>query len=85
LNLNSRIFTQGIRNINDGVSLMAIAEGALGNLQDIVGRVGELAAQAANGTFSPKQRVALDKEAKSLLKEYNRIVQSTSFNGMQII
>lgn len=85
LNAKSRIYTQAVRNVNDGLSLIAIAEGALGSLRDIVTRVSELSEQAASGSYSPKQRVELDREADSLLKEYNRIIQSTSFNGNRIL
>ena len=85
LNAKSRIYSQGIRNVNDGLSMLSIAEGALGSLRDIVTRVSELSEQAASGSYSPKQRVELDREADSLLKEYNRIIQSTSFNGTKIL
>jgi flagellin-like hook-associated protein FlgL len=85
LTTKSRIYAQGMRNVNDGISMISIAEGALSNLQDIVTRVSELAEQAATGTFSGKQRVALDREADALLKEYNRIIQGTSFNGTAIL
>jgi flagellin-like hook-associated protein FlgL len=85
LTTKSRVFAQGIRNINDGISLTAIAEGALNSLQGIVTRIAELAEQSANGTFSSRQRAALDREADSLIMEYNRVVQSTQYNGNQII
>ena len=85
LNAKARIYSQGIRNVNDGLSLVAIAEGALTSLRDIVTRVSELSEQAASGSYSPKQRNELDREADSLLKEYNRIIQSTAFNGMKIL
>ncbi len=85
LNAKSRVFGQAIRNINDGASLINIAEGALGQLSTIVIRQRELAEQAANGTYSTTQRFALQKESDALVKEYNRIVQSTSFNGQYIL
>ena len=85
LNAKARIYSQGIRNVNDGLSMLAIAEGAIGSLRDIVTRVAELSEQAASGSYSPKQRVELDREADSLLKEYNRIIQFTSLNGMKIL
>ena len=85
LNAKSRIYSQGIRNVNDGLSMLTIAEGALSSLRDIVTRVSELSEQAASGSYSPKQRVELDREADSLLKEYNRLIQSTSFNGTKIL
>lgn len=85
LRVRSKVYSQGIRNVNDGVSLLSIAEGALGELTNIVTRQRELAEQAASGTYGTRQRVALHKEAAALTKEYNRIIQSTSFNGQQVL
>ncbi len=85
LDSSIRIYAQGIRNINDGISLTNIAESAVSSLSDIVIRQKELAEQAANGTYSTTQRIALNKEASALTKEYNRIIQSTTFNGVKIL
>ena len=48
LKANSRIFNQGIRNLNDGQSLLSIADSAIENLSDIVIRLEELAAVDAD-------------------------------------
>jgi len=85
LNVKSRIFNQAIRNLSDGVSLLSIADQALLNLSDIVQRQIELAQQSANGTFSIEQRAALDDEAQALAREYERIIEITSFNGLKLI
>ncbi len=84
LKADTRVLTQGVRNINDGISVLSIADGALGQLSDIVVRLQELATAAANGTLSNKQRGSLDREAQSLAKEYNRIARTTSFNGVSL-
>ncbi len=84
LNSSARIFGAAIRNLNDGLSLANIADGALSNLSDITGRLKELATQAANGTYSKAQRGAMDEEADALVSEYNRILSSTQFNGVNI-
>lgn len=85
LKSDARVYAQGIRNVNDGVSVLNIAEGALGQLSNIVTRQRELAEQAANGVYSGRQRLALQQEANALVKEYNRIVRSTTFNNQSII
>ena len=85
LNAASRVYTQGIRNFSDGLSLLSIAEGALQQLQAITIRQIELAEQAANGVYSTKQRQALNDEANALVDEFNRIVESTSFNGLNVL
>jgi len=84
LNSLGRIHSQAIRNINDGVSLLSIAEGAAQELKGILTRVTELAEQSANGTYGNTQRQGLDNEVNALQNEYNRIVTSTQFNGINI-
>jgi len=85
LNVNARIFTQGVRNLNDGLSAVNIAEGAMGELGNIIVRIEELAAQSISETYSDTQRQALQKEATALTAEWNRIVESTSFNGQNLL
>lgn len=85
LRADTRILTQGVRNLNDGVSLLSVADAALEGLTTIVTRLEELATQAASGTYGGKQRTALDSEAQALTKEYNRIIQSTDFNGRKLL
>ena len=84
LKADSRVLNQGVRNLNDGISVLNIADGALDQLGNIVVRLRELATEAANGTLGGKQRAALDKEAQGLSKEYNRIARTTSFNGVNL-
>lgn len=84
LNADSRVFSQGVRNINDGVSALNIADSALNELTSILIRQRELATQAANGTFSFQQRKALTTEANALVDEFNRIVEAADFNGLKL-
>lgn len=84
LKTDQRVYTQGVRNLNDGVSLLNIADGALSELSNIVIRLQELAEQSANGTFSNQQREALDTEAQELKAEFFRISRSAEFNGQQL-
>lgn len=85
LNVDSRVFAQGLRNISDGISAISIAEGAVQELSNIVMRQKELAEQAANGVYSQAQRSALNRESDSLTKEFNRIVKSTQFNDVNLL
>ena len=85
LKTDTRVFTQAIRNISDGVSTLNIAEGALTQLTNIGQRQMELAEQAANGTYSYQQRKAMNTEANALVDEWNRITQTTKFNGVQLL
>lgn len=85
LRADRRIFEQGRRNFNDGVSLLNIADSAVENLSNIVIRLKELAEQAANGTYGDVQRKAVDREGQALTKEYTRITQSVNFNGLGLL
>jgi len=85
LNADARIFTQGVRNANDVQSLLSIADQSVQQLSGIVTRINELTIQAMNGIYSNTQRKALDSEAQELRKEYNRIVEATKFNGLNLL
>ena len=84
LKANSRIYSQALRNLNDGISLTNIAQGAIQELENIGQRQLELAEQSANGTYSTTQRAAMNTEAIKLTDEYNRIMRTTSFNGRNL-
>ncbi len=85
LDVASRIYAQGIKNLNDGISYLAIADSALSELNNITTRRFELAEQAANGVFSKPQRQSIDAESDALVDEFNRIVKTTKFNDRLII
>ena len=85
LDLKSRVYTQGIRNANDGISAVNIADGTLNELSNVLGRLSELATSAANGSLSRIQRLTLDTEATQLTSEFNRLLSSTEFNGQKIL
>ncbi len=85
--MNSQIngLNQAVRNANDGVSLAQTAEGALQESGNIMQRMRELAVQSANDTNSASDRVNLQKEVSQLQTELNRIANSTSFNGKNLL
>jgi flagellin-like hook-associated protein FlgL len=85
LNADARVYSQGIRNLNDAVSMTNIAESAVRELSSIRTRQMELAEQAANGTLSTTQRQALNAEANALVAENNRIIATTDYNGMSLL
>ena len=80
-----RSYTVAGRNAGDGVSMAQTAEGALGQVHDILGRMRELATQAANGSLSDTDRGYLDKEYQQDSQEITRLQSATSFNGVQLI
>ncbi|MCB0346700.1 MAG: VCBS repeat-containing protein, partial [Bdellovibrionales bacterium] len=85
LQVDRRVFSQGIRNANDAISLLNIADGAVQQLGTIVTRLQELATSSANGTLSLAQRRSLDKEGEALVKEFNRITNTVRFNDRNLI
>lgn len=85
LRAEARVYGRAALNVNDGISAINIAEGALSQLSSIVTRQLELAEQAANGVYSVTQRRSLHAEANSLVAEFNRIVASTTFNGNRLL
>ncbi len=85
LRVDARVFSQGIRNLNDGISAVNIAESALGALTGIGERIKELAAQSMTGTYTDRQRASTQIEVAQLQEEWNRIVESTNFQGSKIL
>lgn len=80
-----RSFTVAERNANDGISMAQTAEGALGEITGILGRMRELAMQGSNGSLSEDDRSYLDTEFQQLKSEVQRIQDSTEFNGKALI
>jgi flagellin len=76
---------QAIRNANDGVSLIQTAEGALSESTNILQRMRELSVQSANGIYSSGDRATLNAEVQQLVKELDRIADTTSFNGQKLL
>jgi flagellin len=76
---------QGIRNANDGVSLAQTAEGALGQVQNNLQTIRQIAVQASNGTISDTNRSQLQTQVDQLTQEISRIVQTTNFNGTMLL
>ena len=64
LNTKARVYTQAVRNVNDGISFLNVADGATSALKDILFRLRELSTQSSNGTFSNTQRQSIDKESQ---------------------
>ena len=85
LRANQRVATVAIRNANDGISTIGIADSALGQIGEVLSRLAELAEQSANGVFSTVQRSALSNEFVALSSEIERIAVTTTFNGVKLI
>jgi flagellin len=85
--MRSQVRSYGVaaRNAQDGLSLAQTAEGALGEVSNILGRMRELAMQSSNGTLSANDRTTLDAEYDALVDEITRISGDTEFNGVALL
>ncbi|GAB0058799.1 Flagellin [Candidatus Magnetaquicoccaceae bacterium FCR-1] len=80
-----RGLNQAVRNANDGISMMQVAEGALDETTNALQRIRELSVEAANDTMNPTDRLALQKEIDQLLSEIDRIATQTEFNNQVLL
>ncbi len=80
-----RGLNQAVRNANDGISVAQTAEGALQESTNILQRIRELAVQSANATNAALDRQALNSEVNQLKTELNRIGNTTTFNGLNVL
>lgn len=85
LKSTTRGYTQAQRNANDGMSLIQVAEGSLGEISNILTRMRELGVQAASDTVGDQERSFVDKEIQQLKLESERIAQSTRFGQSQLL
>lgn len=80
-----RGLSAAMRNANDGISLAQTAEGALGEITNIVQRFSELAVQSASGTVQDADRTGIQAEVTQLYSQLTDIANKTSFNGTNLL
>lgn len=76
---------QGVRNVNDAISMLQVADGALAIIDEKLIRMKELAEQAATGTYNSTQRLMIDSEFQAMAAEIDRIANATDFNGIKLL
>lgn len=75
---------QGARNVDDGISYVQVAEGALSDVQSMLHRMRELSVQAANDTYTEQDRRQINNEVQQLKAEIDRTFKETEFNTLKI-
>ncbi len=80
-----RGLTAAMRNANDGLSVGQVAEGAMGEVSNILQRMRELAIQAASGTVGITERTSIQAEVTELTAQVTNIAARTSFNGITLL
>lgn len=76
---------KGVQNLQDGISLVQVADGAMNEIQSMLHRLKELAVHSANGTLTDSDRGAIQAEAEQILGEMDRIAESTEFNTLPLL
>jgi flagellin len=79
-----RGMNQGIRNANDGISLVQTADGALAEVTNTMQRIRELAVQSKSGTYSTDDRANIQSEVTELAAQAKSIVTDSKFNGVAL-
>ena len=85
LNSDARAIRQGLRNLQNGRSLINIAEGGLTDVAGMLNRSIELASQASTGTTGSEERKTLQLEYEALKQEINRIANTNEFSGQNLL
>ncbi|MCJ8275996.1 MAG: flagellin FliC [Bdellovibrionales bacterium] len=80
-----RSYKQALRNAHDGVSLIQVAEGALGEVNNMMTRFRELAIQASSDTVGDNERGFIQNEVEQLKAEVQRIADSTQFGDKKLL
>lgn len=76
---------QGVRNANDGISLVQSTEGSIVEVENNLQRMRELALQASNGTYTAADRSSLQTEFSALRAEIDRVAATAEFNGFKLL
>jgi flagellin len=91
LQISNRLTSQinglnvAVRNANDGISMAQTAEGALQESTNILQRMRDLSVQASNATNTTVDRKALQEEVTQLQSELDRIAETTTFGGQNLL
>ena len=85
LKSDSRTLKQGVKNLNEGISLLNVTDGAIQEEVSIVIRMRELATQSATGTIGSTERQTTQIEFSAMRSEFDRIAKTTEFNGKKLL
>ena len=80
-----RTLRQGVRNLNEGISLLSIVDGAINEEISILIRMRELSQQSATGTIGATERQSTNLEFDAMRTELNRISKTTEYNGIKLL
>jgi flagellin len=79
------VISQGVRNAEDGISMLQTMEGAMQTIDNCLVRMQQWAEQAATGSYSSAQRNIMDQEFDEMANEIERIAGATKFNDIAML
>ena len=84
--MRSRInsLNQAMKNIDDGIGLTNVGDGALTEVHSMLQRLKTLALKSANGTYDQSNRETLNMENDQILEEIDRIGSTTKFGEISL-
>ena len=85
INAELLALTEGTRNIQQSISLLQVADGALAEMNNMVRRMNTLASQAASTIFNDNDRVVINAEFQKLKEEIERLADSTTYNEISLL
>lgn len=85
LNSQARGLGQSIRNANDSISLLQVADGALGESSNILQQIREKAIQASSDIQTPESRQAIQSDINKMLESLRGVSDTTSYNGQKLL
>ncbi len=77
--------SEGTRNIQQSISMLQVADGSMGEINNIIRRMNNLAVQAANLTYNDVDRRNINQEFQQLKLEIDRIANSTTYNDIVLL
>lgn len=84
LQAQSNGMNQAMRNVSDATAMLQTADGTFDEMNDILGRMQDLATQAANGTYSDDDRAAMQSEFDELGQQMSDMMQNTTYGGTNL-
>ena len=85
MNAQIRSLAAAERNTNDGISMLQTADGGAEQIHSLLTRMRELAVQSSNASLGTDDRTNIDKEYQASLSEIDRITNSVTFNGINLL
>jgi flagellin len=80
-----RGYAVAIRNSNDGISMAQTAEGAMGQVTNMLQRMRELSVQSANGSLNTSDRESIQQEVTQLKAEIDNVATKTNHNNIKLL